>query len=229
MNEFENEVRLIDIKKDPLNPHQHQGIHPYVIIRNYGTCCLVAPCTSKTSKRTLPTQVRIASIWDKETMVLLEQMITVPACIVAKGKFCTKLSEEDIERVHNAAFIQLGIYQDLDKNVMKGSVYYLSLPKSESFHRVSGVRPYIVMSNEACNAHSPVVHVLPMSKTRHSAKDREVFGKANGYALLENITLIPKEMLKDHTYYGELKKGSVYAINKEIEKIIKNEHTYHRR
>ena len=118
MNEFENEVRLIDIKKDPLNPHQHQGIHPYVIIRNYGTCCLVAPCTSKTSKRTLPTQVRIASIWDKETMVLLEQMITVPACIVAKGKFCTKLSEEDIERVHNAAFIQLGIHQDLDKNVM---------------------------------------------------------------------------------------------------------------
>lgn len=221
MKEYENEVRLFVIKKDSTNPHQHRGIHPYVIIKNFGSFCLVAPCTSNIAHRVLPTHIRIKSVWDRESVVLVEQMITVPTAIVSKGKFCTNLCDEDIENIRKATFVQLGIHQNLTKNVMKGSVYHISLPRNQLDYKTSDSDLYIVMSNEKCNAYSPVVHVLPLSKERQSDRDRAVYGfNVSGYAMLENIALIPKELLNRENYYGELKKGSVFAVNKAWENII---------
>lgn len=221
MENYVNKVILINIKKDDLNPHQHYGFHPYVVVVDYGSGCLIAPCTSSIFNRTLPTQVKLKTRWDRESMVLLEQMFSVSKYTVASGKYCAALCEEDIRNMHEAVAVQFGLRQDVGKNITKGKVYYLNLPQSESYHRVAGVRPYILISNDLCNKHSPVVHVIPMARDPHSDNDKMVYGaKVSGYALLENILLIPKSLLTEENCCGTLKRGSVYAINAEMQKLL---------
>lgn len=73
-----------------------------------------------------------------------------------------------------------------------------------------GVRPVIVLSNNCCNNHSPVITVVPLSTKIHSKKNlpTHVFVNANenygldrhSIALCEQVTILPIGKIIDSNY-----------------------------
>lgn len=199
----ENEIRFIYVKKDPLTPHKHFGLHPYVVLKATDKECIVAPCSSAVLKRSLPTQVKIETQWDKPTAVLLEQTISLPTEQVQSGRLCATLCEKDIKCIHKAFFTQMGIFNK--HNVTKGKIYSASLGNS------ADVSQYIVISNEACNKFSPVVHVLPMNQ-----KDDE-----QGYfSSIENLKLVTKSIFSEDSCVGKISDEEIDIFNNQIAKIF---------
>ena len=199
----ENEIRFIYVKKDPLTPHKHFGLHPYVVLKVSPKECVVAPCSSAVLKRSLPTQVKIETQWDKPTTVLLEQTISLPTTLVQSGRLCATLCEKDVECIHNAFFTQMGVFDKY--NVTKGKIYSASLDDD------ANISQYIVVSNDACNKHSPVVHVLPVNQ-----KDDE-WGR---FSSIDKIRLVSKNIFSEASYIGKITDDEIVAFNHRIAKIF---------
>lgn len=76
-----------------------------------------------------------------------------------------------------------------------GDIYYAELPYCE--HVQSGVRPVIVAQNDIGNAHSPTIHVIPLTKHMNKAHtqpthvmivaDEQNGLKRNSVALVEDM------------------------------------------
>lgn len=178
---YENEVFLINIKENPLNPHQHFGLHPYVVIKNSGTHCLIAPCTSRTFKRHLPTHIKLTSEFKVPSVLLVEQMTTVPIKTVKKGKYLLSLNSTDITNIKKGVEIQFAIK---DKNISHSSMHgsICSLNGSDKL--------FLVVSNERCNLFSPVLHVSPIEDEKVNSKEIYLLPKCN----LTKHHTAPKEL-----------------------------------
>jgi len=90
----------------------------------------------------------------------------------------------------------------------RGDVVYVNLPATHSSIQ-AGVRPCIIVSNDLCNQHSPVISVVPMTtQSKRSLPTHlvvadnmvmnvEGFSFKRSTALCEQIMLISKDMIAD--------------------------------
>lgn len=100
----------------------------------------------------------------------------------------------------------------------RGSIYIANLPKSMNSSVQGGLRPVIVVQNDAGNAHSPTVQVIPLtSRTKKPLPIHVVVrGSACGLekesiALTEQIQTIDKTNI--HHYIGKLDDATMEKVN----------------
>lgn len=89
-------------------------------------------------------------------------------------------------------------------------------------HQHHGKHFYVVVANSKACAYSPVVQAVPMSSNinRHLPVQVEVFSEAfskRSYALADQLTLLPREILERGKYCGTLCAEEM----KKIQHIIK--------
>lgn len=86
----------------------------------------------------------------------------------------------------------------------RGDVITVNLPKIENSSLQSGRRPCIIVSNDDCNKHSPVIEVIPMTTKTTKNKLPTHWGlymdeynglKEDSIVLAEQIRSIDKKMI----------------------------------
>lgn len=87
------------------------GLKACIIIQNnigntYSECVNVIPITSKYKKMKLPCHILVKG--DRLSVVLTEQIMTIPKDRIVDEPPITKLSNHDMERVKRAMLIQFG-------------------------------------------------------------------------------------------------------------------------
>lgn len=230
---YEGKIVFIDMKKDELNPHQHFGYHPYAVVKKFEIhsdyfedIYWICPCSSIFEKRRLPTQIRLTKTWNKATTVLCEQLISVPASVVERGNIGIEISELDMQNIIKAISVQLALNSEPRDDKMKGKVYFFNLPQSDTFHRLCGNRPYILMSNDKCNENSPVVHLLPVSQYRSDCDIKDVHGlkSTNGFAIIPHLVLVSKKYISELEAFDKIKWGSMFGLNAKIKNSLTQAH-----
>lgn len=102
--------------------------------------------------------------------------------------------------------------------VSRGSVIFCEVPHSDfNPHAHSGPHYYIIISNDAACQHSPVVNAIPCSSNtnRRLPTQCEVHGNAfprRTFALAEQLTLLPKDVLERGQLKGYLSQDSLAAV-----------------
>jgi mRNA interferase MazF len=83
-------------------------------------------------------------------------------------------------------------------SMSRGSIYWWNCPEHSRKHIQEGVRPVVIVSNDACNEMSGVVTVVPFSsraKRPYPQQIPVVFDEGVSIALCDQITSVPKEEL----------------------------------
>ena len=107
-------IILADIPYIDYHPHQHYGLHYYVIVSNPMACkhapvVQAIPMSSNTSRR-LPVQIEVhAECFPKRTYALAEQLTLLPRDILEQGKYCGQLEAESMTRLAKAIKLQLSL------------------------------------------------------------------------------------------------------------------------
>lgn len=108
---YRGEVYYADLS--PVIGSEQGGDRPVLILQNdagnlHSPTTIVAAITSRTTKRPLPTHVRIqGGGLSCESTVLLEQLRTIDKSRLTD--YVGKISEEDLHRVDHAALTSLGM------------------------------------------------------------------------------------------------------------------------
>ena len=91
-----------------------------------------------------------------------------------------------------------------------GSIVFANIPSVEyNPHQHHGNHYYIVVSNEKSCTHSPVVQCIPFSSNIHRRLPVQIEVSApcfprKSFALAEQLTLLPKNLLEQGRYCGTL-------------------------
>ena len=106
--------------------------------------------------------------------------------------------------------------------VRHGSIVFANIPYNEhSPHQHHGPHYYIVVSNpQACN-YSPVVQAIPLSSNINRRLPVQIEIKADcfpkrSFALAEQLTLLPKNILEEGRYCGTLEAGQMKTLQNAI-------------
>lgn len=89
--------------------------------------------------------------------------------------------------------------------IRRGSVWWWECPEHHRAHIQEGTRPVVVVSNDACNASSGVITVVPFTTRIKKPYPQQVpvlFDDSVSIALTDQITSIPVEEL--HRYICDL-------------------------
>lgn len=94
--------------------------------------------------------------------------------------------------------------------ISHGSIIFANIPEVEhNPHQHHGSHYYIVVSNEKSCTHSPVVQCIPFSSNIHRRLPVQIEVSApcfprKSFALAEQLTLLPKNLLEQGRYCGTL-------------------------
>lgn len=102
--------------------------------------------------------------------------------------------------------------------VRRGDVFYADLGPAKEKGIQSGQRPVLIISNNQCNEHSPVIHVIPFTHQFRKFRiptQTIITSVTKSLALGEQMQLIPKHKLQNKL--GHLSKPEML----EIEKCVK--------
>ena len=107
-------IILANIPSVEHNPHQHHGLHYYIVLSNEFACnyspVVQAVPFSSNVRRRLPVQIEIeADCFTKRSFALAEQLTLLPKNLLEQGKFCGKLDNSQLKKLQNAIKIQLCI------------------------------------------------------------------------------------------------------------------------
>ena len=108
-------VILMDLPRTEYNPHQHSGLHYYVIVANDKACkhspvIQAIPFSSQVEKRRLPCHAEMTTRCLPKTSCLLgEQLTLIPKRLLQTGKCCGMLEDEQMQVVVDIMRIQLAI------------------------------------------------------------------------------------------------------------------------
>jgi mRNA interferase MazF len=83
-------------------------------------------------------------------------------------------------------------------NIRRGQVWWWNCPKHNREHIHEGDRPVVIISNDICNAASPVVAVVPFTTVVKKPYPQQVpliFDKRVSIAIVDQLTSIPKSEL----------------------------------
>lgn len=103
------------------------------------------------------------------------------------------------------------------REVRRGRVYWWNNPRPKSGHLQSGRRPCIVISNDVCNARSPVVTIVPCTSKAHKPYPQQAPFVLQGgltVALGDQLTSIPVSELDD--YICTLKDFQLEQVEKAV-------------
>lgn len=96
----------------------------------------------------------------------------------------------------------------MNMNINRGDIFYLNIEKNNDSRIQGGVRPILIVSNNMCNKHSPVVHYIPLtSKMKKRALPTHV--KLSGYGLKFDSVALCEQTSSTDTYRLREKVGSV--------------------
>ena len=106
--------------------------------------------------------------------------------------------------------------------ISHGSIIFTHIPEVEyNPHQTHGSHYYIVLSNpQACN-HSPVVQAVPFSSNVHRRLPVQIEVQADcfpkrSFALAEQLTLLPRDILEQGEYCGTLPPASMKKVKEAI-------------
>ena len=103
-----------------------------------------------------------------------------------------------------------------------GAIIFAEIPYTEyNPHQHHGKHYYIVLANPAACAHSPVVQCVPFSSNvrRRLPVQVEVVADCfpkRSFALAEQLTLLPKDLLEQGKFCGTLKETSLKKLQNAI-------------
>ena len=106
--------------------------------------------------------------------------------------------------------------------VNTGAIILAKIPHHEDNpHMHYGDHFYIIVSNQKCCLHSPVVHAIPLSSNcnRRLPTQVEVSCKTlpkRSFALAEQLTLLPKAALENGKLFGYLGSESMEKVHSAI-------------
>ena len=106
--------------------------------------------------------------------------------------------------------------------VNTGAIILANIPHHEDNpHMHYGDHFYIIVSNQKCCLHSPVVHAIPLSSNcnRRLPTQVEVSCKTlpkRSFALAEQLTLLPKVALENGKLFGYLGSESMEKVHSAI-------------
>lgn len=99
--------------------------------------------------------------------------------------------------------------------VKRGQVYWGGIPYMGE-HVQCGYRPLLVVSNDKCNAYSPVIHVVPITSRKKKEMPTHVFIPCLGTAMCEMVMPVNKSILEN-----KMAESIPTEIMKEIDRAIK--------
>ena len=103
-----------------------------------------------------------------------------------------------------------------------GSILFANIPSVEhNPHQTHGSHYYIVLSNPQACTHSPVVQCIPFSSVTSRRLPVQVEIQADcfprrSFALAEQLTLLPKNLLEQGRYCGTLDESQMKKLQKAI-------------
>ena len=79
-------------------------------------------------------------------------------------------------------------------DIRRGQVWWWDCPEHNREHIEQGVRPVVIVSNDVCNAASPVVTVVPFTTSAKKPYPQQVpvvFNKSVSIAIADQLTSVP--------------------------------------
>ena len=108
-------VILMDLPRTEYNPHQHSGLHYYVIVANDKACkhspvIQAIPFSSQVEKRRLPCHAEMTTRCLPKTSCLLgEQLTLIPKRLLEMGEYCGMLEKQHMQKVDQVMRTELAI------------------------------------------------------------------------------------------------------------------------
>lgn len=106
--------------------------------------------------------------------------------------------------------------------IYHGAIVFVNIPYNEhNPHQHHGKHHYICISNNMACTYSPVIQCIPTSSNIHRRLPVQCEVKADcfpkrTFALAEQMTLLPKNVLEQGRFCGELEANSMKALQKAI-------------
>ena len=106
--------------------------------------------------------------------------------------------------------------------ITHGAIIFAEIPYTEyNPHQHHGKHYYRVLANPAACAHSPVVQCVPFSSNVRRRLPVQVEVEADcfskrSFALAEQLTLLPKDLLERGTFCGTLKEASLKKLQNAV-------------
>ena len=106
--------------------------------------------------------------------------------------------------------------------ISHGSIVFANIPSVEhNPHQTHGSHYYIVLSNPQACTHSPVVQCIPFSSVTSRRLPVQVEIQADcfprrSFALAEQLTLLPRDILEQGKYCGTLPPASMKKVKEAI-------------
>ena len=109
--------------------------------------------------------------------------------------------------------------------ITRGMIIWADTPKIESGSIQTGIRPYLIISNDMCNKYSSVLTGIPITSSRSKMEKSipthvKFMFKKESVILCEQITSINRLWIKNHERNLERIKVSE-DILKEVEKCLR--------
>ncbi len=107
-------------------------------------------------------------------------------------------------------------------NITHAAIILANVPCVDfNVHQHHGIHPYLVLANQKACQYSPVLQVIPMSSNtnRRLPVQVEVYAECfsrRTYALAEQLTLLPREILEQGKYCGQLGEESMARVRQAI-------------
>lgn len=83
-------------------------------------------------------------------------------------------------------------------DIRRGQVWWWNCPDHNRAHIEQGARPVVIISNDVCNTHSPVVTVVPLTTSAKRPYPQQaplIFNNSMSVALGDQITCVPVDEL----------------------------------
>ena len=115
-----------------------------------------------------------------------------------------------------------GDIHTMKTNITHAAIIFADVPCIEfNVHQHHGLHPYLVLSNQKACLHSPVLQVIPMSSNTNRRLPVQVEVHADcfsrrTFALAEQLTLLPREILEQGKYCGQLSEESMARVRQAI-------------
>jgi len=81
----------------------------------------------------------------------------------------------------------------MNKTIFRGDLYWANLPKQPNSSVIFGCRPVVIISNDKCNANSPVVTVVPL--TSQNKKGLPTHVEIIGYGLEKSSIVLTEQVI----------------------------------
>jgi mRNA interferase MazF len=113
---------------------------------------------------------------------------------------------------------------NINKEIKRGDIYWVHTPQIEGSSQQSGLRPFMITSNNFCNLASSVLTGIPITSVLTKSKlpthvvienYEEVGLKKESVLLVEQITRFDKSLIR--SYIGKLNNKTVEKVNIAID------------